>query len=507
MKKILVANRGEIALRILRACREMDIQSVAVYSEPDRTALHVRYADEAYLLGPGPSRDSYLNIPKIIEIAKKSGAEAIHPGYGFLAENAGFAEACESAGIIFIGPTPHSIRLLGDKAQARQTMQEVGIPLVPGTDLVRSAESAHTLASEIGYPVLIKAAGGGGGRGIREVRTSEELENAFHVASDEALQAFGDAGVYIEKYLQSIRHIEVQFIADTFGNVVALGERECSIQRRHQKIIEEAPSTAVDAELRARMMETATKAAQVANYRGAGTVEFLVDQDLNFYFLEVNTRLQVEHPVTELITGLDLVRDQVLVASGQPLPYRQEDVRFRGWAIECRITAEDPYNNFLPSTGHIRTVQEPSGPGVRVDSSLYDDLEVSHYYDSLLAKVCVWGEDRAQAIQRMRRALREYVIVGVHTNLPLHQHIMEDTNFQLGRLHTAFLDQIAQSFRESSTQRERIAVLGAALLAHLKGQPKPFDAPQPVAGGRSRWATAFRPNQRVSVHPRPSRGR
>lgn len=507
MKKILVANRGEIALRILRACREMDIQSVAVYSEPDRTALHVRYADEAYLLGPGPSRDSYLNIPKIIEIAKKSGAEAIHPGYGFLAENASFAEACEEAGITFIGPTPHSIRLLGDKAQARKTMQEAGIPLVPGTDLIRSAESANALASKIGYPVLIKATGGGGGRGIREVRSPEELENAFNVASDEALQAFGDAGVYIEKYLQPIRHIEVQFIADTFGNVVALGERECSIQRRHQKIIEETPSTAVDAELRARMMETATKVAQVADYRGAGTVEFLVDQDRNFYFLEVNTRLQVEHPVTELITGLDLVRDQILIATGQPLPYRQEDVHFRGWAIECRITAEDPYNNFLPSTGHIRTVQEPSGPGVRVDSSLYDDQEVSHYYDSLLAKVCVWGEDRTQAIQRMRRALREYVVIGVHTNLPLHLQIMENTNFQLGHLNTAFLDQIAQSFSEGSAQRERVAVLGSALLAHLKGQPKLFGAPQAVTGGQSPWATTFRPNLRTAGYLRPSRGR
>lgn len=493
MKKILIANRGEIALRVIRACRDLGIPSVAVYSEPDRAALHVRHADEAYLLGPGPSNASYLRSDKIIETATRCGADAIHPGYGFLSENAAFAEACAAAGITFIGPPPHAMRLLGDKAEARRTMQQAGIPLPPGTDLITSAEDARRAADDIGYPVLIKAAGGGGGRGIREVRAAEEVENAFHVASQEALQAFGNPGVYVEKYLLPTRHIEVQFIADTHGNVVALGERECSIQRRHQKIIEEAPSTAIDADLRKRIMDAAVTAARVANYHSVGTVEFLLDRDRNFYFLEVNTRLQVEHPITEMVTGVDLVRDQILVAQGAPLPYSQDEIKFNGWAIECRITAEDPYSNFLPSTGRVRLAHEPSGPGIRVDSSLFDELEVTHFYDSLLAKLCVWGNDRNEAIQRMCRALDELMIAGVKTSQPLQRRIMDDSDFRAGNLSTSYLETFAFDADEHAAERRRIAVLSAVLLTHLKGRRPTAPLAQGAGNGRSPWTLSARP--------------
>ena len=424
-------------------------------------------------------------------MTKAVGAQAIHPGYGFLAESADFAQACEDAGITFVGPTPEAIRLLGDKARARQVMQAAGIPVIPGTSRVGSPEAAAAFAAEAGYPIVVKATGGGGGRGIRVVTGPEELESALQVAGSEALQAFGDASLYVEKFLQPVRHVEVQVMADHHGRVVSLGERECSIQRRHQKIVEEAPSPAVAPALRSRLVEAAVAVASAADYRGAGTVEFLLDQDGRFYFLEVNTRLQVEHPVTELLTGLDLVRDQLLVAAGHALPYRQEDIQSRGWAIECRIAAEDPCNDFLPSLGRVRVLYEPSGPGIRVDSSLYDGLELSPYYDSLLAKVISWGKDREEARLRMRRALGEYVIAGVKTNLPFHLHVMEDPDFQRGNLSTGYVDGVLESLREESLRRTRLAALGAALLAERAKRAAPITA-APKPAPRSPWATTFR---------------
>ena len=467
-RKLLVANRGEIALRVLRSCRDLGIGGVAVYSEVDRDSLHVRHADEAYLIGPGPASESYLNAAKILEVAKKARVDAIHPGYGFLAENADFAQACRENGITFVGPSPEAIRLLGDKIKARRLMSEAGIQVVPGSKELATANMAALAAHRIGYPLLVKAAAGGGGKGIRAVYRAEELPIALEVAGREAGSAFGNGALYLEKFLETVRHVEVQIIADYHGNVVALGERECSIQRRYQKMIEESPSTAVDEALRQRLMDMAVKAGEVADYANVGTIEFLLDEEGNPSFLEVNTRLQVEHPVTELVTGVDLVADQLLVAEGEPLPYRQEDIKMRGWAIECRIAAEDPFNEFLPSMGRVSFVSEPGGPGVRVDSALYDGAYIPHYYDPLIAKLSVRGRDRAEAIRRMRRALQEFKIVGISTNIPFHLQVMDNVHFIAGTLDTGFVEKHFRLDQQEELENEEIALVAASLLAHNK---------------------------------------
>ena len=489
-KKVLVANRGEIALRVMRTCRELGIATVAVYSDVDRNALHVRYADEAYLLGPGPPRESYLNIGKVLQAAKEAKADAVHPGYGFLAENAEFADACKKARRAFIGPPAKAMRQLGDKVSARKLMRKAGVPVVPGTDGEVEAEEALRVAENIGYPVMVKAAAGGGGKGIRLVSSADDLANALRVASSEAEAAFGHGGVFVEKYLSPARHVEVQIMADDHGNAVALGERECSIQRRHQKLVEESPSVAVDAALRERMWAAGVAAAKASDYRNAGTVEFLLDRDGSFYFLEVNTRLQVEHPVTELCTGRDLVADQLLVASGEPLPYRQEEIQPRGHAIECRISAEDPYNNFLPSLGRVDWVEEPSGPGVRVDSSLFPGVEIPYHYDPMLAKVICWGATREAAIQRMARALREYVAVGIQTNVPFHLALLADERFARGEFHTGWLEEEFAMPSPDGQPEEEAALLMAAVLAHMKKRRPP--AATPGGSAPSAWRAAGR---------------
>ncbi len=473
-RKVLIANRGEIAVRIIRACRELGIQTVAVYSEADRRALHVRYADEAYLLGPAPSRESYLRSDKIIDIARKCGADAIHPGYGFLAEREDFAQACADAGIAFIGPKPSSIAAMGDKAIARATVRKAGVPVVPGTEDVGNLrdEELLALAPQIGFPLLIKATAGGGGKGMREVRSLEEMPALLQAARREAEAAFGDGNVYLEKLITGARHIEIQLLADMFGNVIYLGERDCSLQRRHQKLVEEAPSPFVDEELRRRMGEVAVQAARAVEYVNAGTIEFLVDKDKHFYFLEMNTRLQVEHPVTEMVTGIDIVKEQIRIARGRPLSYRQEDIELKGHAIECRINAEDPYNNFMPSTGQITHMNIPTGPGVRVDTGVYPGFEITPYYDPMIAKLIVWGETRAQAILRMRRALEEYRIIGVRTNIPFHQTLMDSTRFLGGQYDTRFVEE-RFSMNENESERAshaEIAAIFATLVAHHRTQ-------------------------------------
>ena len=473
-KKVLVANRGEIAVRILRACRERGLETVAVYSEADRQALHVRYADEAYLLGPAPSRDSYLRADKIIEIARKCGADAIHPGYGFLAERDDFAEACEDNGITFIGPKPSAIAAMGDKGVARATVIKAGVSVVPGTEDVGDMTDEQLLvqAPKIGFPLLIKATAGGGGKGMREVQNIEEMPNLIQSARREAESAFGDGNVYLEKLVEGARHIEIQILADTHGNVIYLGERECSLQRRHQKLLEEAPSAFVDEELRQKMGAVAVKAAQAVDYVNAGTIEFLVDKDKNFYFLEMNTRLQVEHPVTEMVTGVDIVAEQLRIARGRQLGYKQEDIKFNGHAIECRINAEDPYNDFLPSTGRITHSLLPTGPGVRVDTGVYPGFEITPYYDPMIAKLIVWGETRAQAILRMRRALEEYRIVGVRTNIPFHQTMMDSHRFMGGQYDTRFVEErfSMEEIEESKKSYDDIAAIFATLVAHTETQ-------------------------------------
>ncbi|MBI3175896.1 MAG: acetyl-CoA carboxylase biotin carboxylase subunit [Chloroflexi bacterium] len=469
-KKVLVANRGEIAVRIIRACRELGIETVAVYSEADRHALHVRYADEAYLLGPAPSRESYLRADKILDVIRKSGADAVHPGYGFLAEREDFAAACLDLGLAFIGPKPSSIAAMGDKAEARATVIKAGVPVVPGTEDVGNLTDDDLLrvAPKIGFPLLIKATAGGGGKGMREVKSLEEMPLLLQSARREAESAFGDGDVYLEKLVEGARHIEFQIMADSHGNVIHLGERECSIQRRHQKLIEEAPSPFLDDELRAKMGSVAVKAAQAVDYVNAGTIEFLVDKDRNFYFLEMNTRLQVEHPVTEMTTGVDIVAEQIRVARGRQLSYTQEQIQFNGHAIECRINAEDPYNNFMPSTGRITHSLLPTGPGVRVDTGVYPGFEITPYYDPMIAKLIVWGETRAQAILRMRRALEEYRIVGVRTNIPFHQTMMDSHRFMGGQYDTRFVEErfSMDTERQGDDVHAEIAAVFATLAAH-----------------------------------------
>ncbi|HST86889.1 MAG TPA: acetyl-CoA carboxylase biotin carboxylase subunit [Ktedonobacterales bacterium] len=438
--KVLIANRGEIAVRIVRACRDLGLGSVAVFSDADRDAPHVRMADEAVHLGPAPSSESYLNVGKILDAARTTGAGAIHPGYGFLAENAEFADACTAAGIVFVGPPGQVMRDLGEKTAAKRIAVAAGVPIVPGYNAgLESAAQARQIAAEIGYPVLLKAAAGGGGKGIRFVRGAEELEAALRLAKSEAASAFGDDTVYLEKAVAPARHIEVQIFGDTHGNAIHLGERECSIQRRHQKLLEESPSVALDAELRGRLTGAAVALARAAGYVNAGTVEFLLGPDRSFYFLEVNTRLQVEHPVTELRTGMDLVREQLRVAAGLPLSVTQEEIVFRGHAVEARIQAEDALNRFMPATGSIAGLHEPLGPGVRVDSFIYDGMRVPLYYDSLLAKLICWGSDRTEALARLRRALEEFTIAGVRTTIPFHEWLVRQPRFLAGDFSTDFI--------------------------------------------------------------------
>lgn len=468
-KKILVANRGEIALRVMRTCREMGLATVAVYSDVDRKAPHVRYADEAYAIGPAPSAESYLRIDRILEVARRCHAEAIHPGYGFLSENQEFARACEAAGIVFVGPPASAMDLMGSKTAARHAALAARLPVVPGTDHnLESFEEIRRVAGEIGYPVMLKAAAGGGGKGLRLVHAPGELESAWRNARSEAENAFGDASVYLEKYLDRPRHIEIQVLGDRHGHLIHLGERECSLQRRHQKVMEECPSPAVDEPLRRRMGETAVRIAKIAGYVNAGTVEFLVDQNRSFYFLEMNTRLQVEHPITELVVGIDLVREQLKIAAGEPLSLAQEDVRMHGAAIECRVYAEDPENNFFPSPGLITRLKTPSGPGVRDDSGVYENWTVPLEYDPLLSKLAVWGRDRAEAIARMRRALEEYAVEGIKTNLAFFRRLLDHPDFLAGRLDTGLIDCVLAEGSDTdggSREAEIAAILAAALHA------------------------------------------
>ena len=489
LRKVLIANRGEVAVRVIRACRELGIRTVAVFSEADRFALHLRYADEAYCIGPAPARDSYLCVERILDAARRSQANVIHPGYGFLAENPAFAQACLDAGLVFVGPPPEAMRLAGNKIAARRTMKAAGLPLIAGTDAELSMDDPLRAAEAVGYPLMVKAAAGGGGKGIRLVSRPEDLPAALVSARREAEATFGDGSVYLERVLEGVRHIEFQILADEHGHTIHLGEREGSMQRRHQKVMEEAPSRLLTPELRREMGEAAVTAARAAGYVNAGTVEFLVDEQLHYYFLEINPRLQVEHPTTEMVTGVDIVKEQLRIAAGRRLHYAQDDIRVKGWALECRILAENPYLDGLPSTGRISHLREPSGPGVRVESAVTEGQEVTPHYDSLIAKVIAWGETRAEAIVRMRRALEEYRIMGVRTNLPLCQQILNDTRFQGGQIHTAFLDQT--NYAEAAAQEDEVqaAAVVAALLHHQAShKPQPF-APQPPGPGRSNWKT------------------
>ena len=465
IKKVLIANRGEIALRVMRTCREMGIKSVAVYSEADRKAKHVMYADDAYFIGPAPSNESYLVIDKIIEAAKATGADAIHPGYGFLSEKAAFAERCKEEGIIFIGPSAYAMNTMGDKITARKTMIAANVPVVPGTTnaLTDEAEALSTI-EKIGLPVIIKASAGGGGKGMRLVKNNSEVKEAIRAAKSEAMAAFGDDAIYIERYIESPHHIEFQVLADSHGNTIHLCERECSVQRRHQKVIEETPSVIVDADLRRRMGESAVKAAKAVNYENAGTIEFLVDDKGNYYFLEMNTRLQVEHPITEAVVGIDLVREQINVANGLKLTYTQEQITQRGHAIECRVYAEDPNNNFMPCPGKIRNITEPLGIGVRTDGYVYPGYEIPIYYDPMISKIIVWGENRQEAIKRMKRVLDEYKISGVKTSIGFMKRIMETPDFVNGTYDTHFIEKNHNFLYELDTMEpelEDMAIISA----------------------------------------------
>jgi acetyl-CoA carboxylase biotin carboxylase subunit len=518
--KILIANRGEIAVRIIRACRDLRISPVAVFSEADAAALHVRLADEAYCIGPASSRQSYLDIESIVAAADRSGAEAIHPGYGFLAENAEFARAVKEAGLIFIGPPPDAMEVMGSKTSARRAAIEAGVPVVPGTtEPLRDYEEARETAIRFGYPVMLKAAAGGGGKGMRQVEIESELRSAFDAAKSEAASAFGNSDVYLEKVVDRPRHIEIQIFADMQGNSVHLGERECSIQRRHQKVIEECPSPVNDPYLRERMGEAAIKIARAVDYVGAGTVEFLFsDTSREFYFLEMNTRLQVEHPVTELVTGIDLVREQINVAAGASLSFTQEGIHWRGHAIECRVYAEDPENNFFPSPGRITFLRVPSGPGIRDDSGVFEGAEVSIHYDPMISKLATWGRTRAEALDRMRRALDEYAIGGIKTTLPFFREIMRDEEFIAARLDTGFISRFNQRREERPSERphpaggshasslhQDIAIIAAAF-SYLRSQGQLSTNHMP--NNESKWKIAGRATglngttlKRSSEHP------
>jgi acetyl-CoA carboxylase biotin carboxylase subunit len=488
IRKVLVANRGEIALRVMRTCKELGIQTVAVYSEADRSALFVRTADEAYCVGPAASRESYLKQETILEVAKKSGADAIHPGYGFLSENASFVRACEAAGVRFIGPPASAMDSMGEKTRARKNMIAAGVPVVPGTDALESVDEARAFAQEVGFPVMLKAAGGGGGKGMRKVEDPKEFDSAWRSAKSEAMSAFGNDAVYIEKFLDKPHHVEIQVFGDTHGNVIHLNERECSAQRRHQKVVEETPSPILSPELRAQMGEVAVRAAKAVNYVGAGTVEFLVDAQRHFYFLEMNTRLQVEHPVTEWVTGIDLVAWQIRVAEGEPLPLLQTP-RPNGHAIEVRVYAEDPAQNFMPSPGYITYVRTPSGPNVRDDGGVYSGYEVPRYYDPMISKLSVWAPTRAEAIQRMKRALAEYVVKGITTNIRYLSAIMDNPEFTGGDYDTGFLPrQHAALIGTADGHLEDLSVIAAAVWAHTQEEKRKGSLPAASASApASRW--------------------
>ncbi len=470
-RKVLIANRSEIAIRVMRACRELDVKTVAVYSEVDKNALFAKYADEAYPIGPAPASQSYLNMDAILDVAHKTGAEAIHPGYGFLSENEEFAGRCEKEGIIFIGPSSHTIESVGSKIAAKKTMKAAGIPVIPGSENgIDDLDTAVEVAEEIGYPVIVKASAGGGGIGMKVVRKTSELQETLESTRRVAKSSFGDATVFIEKYLEEPRHIEFQILADSFGNIIHVGDRECSIQRRHQKLIEESPSPIMTPELRERMGADAVKAAAAVNYTNAGTIEFLYSKG-DYYFLEMNTRLQVEHPITEVVTGVDLAKEQIRIAAGEKLSYRQEDIRQIGWAIECRLNAEDPLNNFTPAPGKLRRYRSSGGPGVRVDSGVHTGFTITPFYDSLISKLTVWGRDRNEAIARMKRALYEYIIVGVTTNISFHKAVMNNEYFRRGELTTHFIEDhniIAEVEKIVAAEKEKGATLASALGADEK---------------------------------------
>src|ERR1022692_2265045 len=496
-KRVLIANRGEMAAPIIRACPEMGIEPVVVFSEGDRRALHVRKADYASPIGPATASESYLNVDKILDVARRSQAEAIHPGYGFLSENARFAQACADHGFKFLGPTPESMEMMGSKTRARQNMKRAGVPFVPGSERGLDIDAAERLAEQIGYPIMLKAAAGGGGKGMRLVQSPGELHSAYENARSEAQRSFGDNEVYLEKYITNPRHVEMQIFGDEHGNIVYLGERECSVQRRHQKVMEESPSTIVDEDMRRRMGEIAVRVAKAANYHNAGTIEFLVDEQRNFYFLEMNTRLQVEHPVTEFVTGLDLVHLQMRVAAGEKLPFRQEDIRLRGHAIECRVYAEDPDNKFFPSPGQITRLISPSGPGIRRDSGMYEGWTVPMEYDPLLAKLIGYGETRDEAINRLLRALYEYFVGGIKTNISLFRRILKDPDFQAGNLDTGFLERLlATPAIETDERRPVIAALAAGIFASMdpkatfpgaEGLPAPANGQAAPSAEASNW--------------------
>ncbi len=497
-RKLLVANRGEIAVRVIRACRELGIRAVAIYSDVDRGALHVRFADEAYPCGPAAARESYLNMDRIVEIARRCGAEAIHPGYGFLSENAEFARRVTAAGLVFVGPRPDTIEEMGDKVVARRAQARAGVPIVPGTTEKHSDEQAAKFAREIGFPVMVKASAGGGGKGMRLVHEEGELQQAIRRARSEARASFGDDAIYLEKFVDEPRHIEIQILGDSHGNAIHLFERECSIQRRHQKVIEEAPANRMPPALREEMGRAAVAAAKTVRYEGAGTVEFLVDSKFNFYFLEMNTRVQVEHPVTELITSVDIVKTGIRIAAGEPIGITQDQVGINGWAIECRIYAEDPEQNFRPSPGEVLIYRPPGGPGVRNDPGVYQGAEVTVYYDPMVSKLITWGRDRGEAIARMRRALREFVVKGIKTSIPFHQAVLENQKFLSGHFDTSFIEtEILPNLNrlQSRDERERqVAVMLAALAGYARDRELAARAAQAQApgGGGSPWKLAGR---------------
>jgi len=489
INKILVANRGEIAIRVMRTCRELDIETVAVYSEADRTSLHVRYAHEAHYIGKAPSNESYLNVDKILDVAKKCKADAIHPGYGFLSENAEFARRCTEEGIIFIGPSPEVIVQMGDKIQAREAMTKAGIPVVPGTDgAIETEEEVLAVIDDIGLPVMIKASAGGGGKGMRLVKQKSEVVSAVRAARSEAMSSFGDDSVYIEKYITSPHHIEFQILGDQHGNVIHLFERECSVQRRHQKMIEETPSPLMTPELREKMGKAAVEAAKAVNYAGAGTIEFLADNDLNYYFLEMNTRLQVEHPITERVTGIDLVKQQIKIAEGQVLELKQAKLTQKGHSIECRIYAEDPDNNFMPSAGKIYKISEPLGLGVRTDGYVYEGYEIPIHYDPMISKLIVWGKTRDEAIRRMRRALYEYKITGVKTSIKILERVMNNENFISGDYDTHFIEKNQEQLMgriESKDISDMVII--ATYIDYLDKLGRTEENKKEFAAAQSRW--------------------